>query len=55
MTSLCESVVRERPEQWFWMYKRWRYIPRGRSGDGYPFYAETLPVPFEKSAGKADA
>ena len=56
MTGLCETVVRDHPEDWFWMYKRWRYVPPGRSPDGYPFYAESIPEPFLRhGAREADA
>ena len=32
--AALESVVREHPEQWFWMHRRWKAAPRG--GDGLP-------------------
>ena len=31
-TALLEAVVRERPEQWFWLHKRWKTAQPG--GDG---------------------
>ena len=26
-TAMLEAVVRERPEQWFWLHKRWKTSP----------------------------
>lgn len=41
-----ESVIREHPEGWLWMYKHWRYTPHpkgaGRDPD-YPFYSNPSP------------
>jgi KDO2-lipid IV(A) lauroyltransferase len=34
----CESVIRERPEQWMWMYKRWKVRATENPGK-YPFYS----------------
>jgi KDO2-lipid IV(A) lauroyltransferase len=39
VTRLAEDAVRAHPGEWGWMYKRWKYIPRGKPRDGYPFYA----------------
>jgi len=41
-----EQVIRDHPEQWLWIYKRWKYVPDDRSLDEYPFYARR---PFESS------
>ncbi len=30
--AALESVVREHPEQWFWMHKRWKAAPKDRDG-----------------------
>lgn len=35
-----ETRIRERPELWLWMYKRWKYIPPGMDPGRYPFYAK---------------
>jgi KDO2-lipid IV(A) lauroyltransferase len=39
LARLIEASVREHPGQWLWMYKRWKYIPPGSDGQGFPFYA----------------
>lgn len=33
-----DTLIRERPECWLWLYKHWRYRPEG--GGDYPFYAQ---------------
>ena len=33
-----EPTIRQRPEQWLWLYKHWRYCPVEDAGY-YPFYA----------------
>ncbi|HEX4084077.1 MAG TPA: hypothetical protein VHY22_04140 [Chthoniobacteraceae bacterium] len=33
-----EARIQQKPELWMWMYKHWRYRPRGDSHP-YPFYA----------------
>lgn len=43
LTALTERLVREYPEQWLWMYKRWKYVGPGRARHEYPFYAKILP------------
>jgi lauroyl/myristoyl acyltransferase len=35
-----EEAIRETPGAWLWMYKRWKYIPKGRNRVGFPFYAK---------------
>lgn len=34
-----EPMIRDFPEPWLWMYKHWRYRPRGETADAYPEYA----------------
>ncbi|MEM9481966.1 MAG: lysophospholipid acyltransferase family protein [Verrucomicrobiota bacterium] len=34
-----EPIIRENPAPWLWMYKHWRYRPRGDEGEKYPTYA----------------
>ncbi len=35
-----ESRIRERPDLWLWMYKRWKYIAPETDASQYPFYAK---------------
>jgi lauroyl/myristoyl acyltransferase len=55
ITQACwdrvEPIVRERPEQWVWMYKHWRYKLAGAARP-YPFYAEAGPN-FERRLNEA--
>lgn len=39
MCRALESIVLAHPEQWLWMYKRWKYIPPRSAGRAWPFYA----------------
>lgn len=39
MAAIIEGEVRKHPEQWLWMYKRWKFIPEGADAEGFPFYA----------------
>jgi KDO2-lipid IV(A) lauroyltransferase len=45
MTADIEKMIRKTPGQWFWMYKRWRYVPEDVDLKTYPFYAETYRPP----------
>jgi lauroyl/myristoyl acyltransferase len=40
MTRSIEKVILARPEPWCWMYTRWRHLPDGHDGEGYPAYAK---------------
>lgn len=40
--DLGESAIRENPDQWIWMYKRWKFRPKGASLDRFPFYSYEL-------------
>jgi Kdo2-lipid IVA lauroyltransferase/acyltransferase len=42
MTAAMETVIRERPEYWCWMYKRWRFVPDHADRSRYPSYARAL-------------
>ena len=36
--NIFEPHIRENPAPWLWMYKHWRYLPKGEE-DRYPSYA----------------
>lgn len=42
MTRSMEKVIRQAPEYWCWMYKRWHYIPDHADPARYPDYARRL-------------
>jgi lauroyl/myristoyl acyltransferase len=35
-----EKPIKEHPEFWLWMYKKWKYIPKSIDEKRYPFYAK---------------
>ncbi len=43
ITQACwdqfEPFIRENPEPWLWMYKHWRYLPKGEDAAKYPNYS----------------
>ena len=41
-TGMLEDLLRQRPGQWLWMYKRWKFVPPGADGTQYPYYARPL-------------
>ncbi|MBN1676774.1 MAG: lysophospholipid acyltransferase family protein [Kiritimatiellae bacterium] len=43
ITRRIEEQVRRYPDQWMWMYKRWKYAEPGADLGRYPFYAKILP------------
>ncbi len=45
-----EVEIRKHPEQWLWMYRRWKYIPPGSKAEGMPFYAHPAVEPKEKAS-----
>ena len=65
-TQFCwnyfEPIIRERPHQWMWAYRHWRFKPRN-AAQRYPFYAGTNlefdrlfeKVAAEEAAGKGAA
>jgi len=36
--NFLEALIRAKPENWMWMYKHWRYKPKGAT-HRYPYYA----------------
>lgn len=42
MTDSMVKVIREHPEYWCWMYKRWELIPDWADASKYPFYARPV-------------
>ena len=42
MTDSVAKVIRETPQYWCWMYKRWRFIPEGADAKRYPWYARKV-------------
>ncbi len=39
VASALGDAIRSVPEQWLWMYRRWRHVPPGEDPGRYPFYA----------------
>jgi KDO2-lipid IV(A) lauroyltransferase len=39
-TALLEAAVRERPESWFWLHRRWKTAPPPGAGRGAPIPGE---------------
>jgi lauroyl/myristoyl acyltransferase len=46
--NFLEAVIRQKPELWMWVYKHWRYRPKGATRP-YPYYAHES-AKFEKLA-----
>jgi len=42
MTNSVVKVVRDTPQYWCWMYKRWKLIPEGANPADYPWYARKI-------------
>ena len=42
IAALFEQQIGAYPEQWLWMYKRWKYIDPDWPATAYPFYAKPL-------------
>jgi lauroyl/myristoyl acyltransferase len=36
--NFLEGIIRQKPELWMWVYKHWRYRPKGAT-HAYPYYA----------------
>ena len=48
VVRLIEDVILENPSKWMWAYKRWKFIPKGYSEEGYPTYARPIEPPERK-------
>jgi lauroyl/myristoyl acyltransferase len=46
--NFLEKLIREKPEMWMWVYKHWRFRPKGAT-HAYPYYAHESGK-FEKLA-----
>jgi lauroyl/myristoyl acyltransferase len=42
LATVLEGEIRKHPEQWLWMYKRWKFIPDDADAGGFPGYARRL-------------
>lgn len=42
ITDITEREVRQHPEHWQWIYKRWKHVAPGVPEGRYPFYARPL-------------
>lgn len=42
IAAAFQEEIEKYPEQWLWMYKRWKYIAPGYPRAAYPFYAKAL-------------
>lgn len=42
IAALFEKEIHASPEQWLWMYKRWKYIDPDWPAAAYPFYSKPL-------------
>jgi len=54
VNARTEALVRRFPEEYLWLYKRWRYIPPDWDGDRsrYPWYAKTYRDPRDLGSGE---
>jgi len=43
IAATFQQEIEKHPEQWMWMYKRWKHIKPGWPASAYPYYAKPLP------------
>ena len=41
--GFCEEIIRQRPEFWLWLYRRWKLRPSAEQGR-YPFYSRHVEI-----------
>ena len=37
---IFQEEIEKHPEQWLWMYKRWKHVKPGQPLGAYPYYAK---------------
>jgi len=42
IAAVFQQEIEKHPEQWMWMYKRWKHIKPGRPAGDYPFYSKPV-------------
>jgi len=42
IAATFQREIEKHPEQWVWMYKRWKHVKHGWSAGAYPYYAKPL-------------
>jgi len=42
IAAVFQQEIEKHPDQWMWMYKRWKHIKPGLPAEDYPFYAKPL-------------
>lgn len=42
IAAVFQEEIEKHPEQWLWMYKRWKHIKPGQPPGAYPYYAKPL-------------
>ena len=42
LAKMMEEQIRKHPGHWLWMYRRWKLVPEGHAGDGFPWYSRPI-------------